>query len=73
VGYPLGHSSGREDRDAGIKAIAADVPLMTDDETSVMSLEKWEQVKGEFVYASWVRDALADAAKHGATSQGSGE
>jgi dienelactone hydrolase len=65
VGYPLGHSSGRQDRDAGIEAIDADVPLMTDDETSILSADQWQQQKSDFVYASWVKDALAAVAQHG--------
>jgi len=37
VGAPLNASSSREDRDAGIQAIAADVPLMTTAQTDILS------------------------------------
>lgn len=57
VGYPLGKSSGREDRDAGIPAIDANVPLLTSEQLDVLSRPEWEEQKGDFVYASWVKRA----------------
>jgi dienelactone hydrolase len=73
VGYPLTGSYAREDRDAGIQAIAADVPLMTTAQTDVFSRSAWELLKKDYVYASWVERATADAqsdtTKSGATSK----
>jgi len=62
VGYPLGKSSAREDRDAGLAAIAADVPLLTQDQLSIFTSAEWERRKSAFIYSSWVARALADAA-----------
>jgi len=61
VGAPLNASSSREDRDAGIQAIAADVPLMTPAQTDILSRPAWELMKKDFVYASWVERATAEA------------
>ena len=61
VGYPLGKSSGREDRDAGIVAIKAGVPLLSAEQLDVLPRESWERRKDEFVYASWVKRAAAAA------------
>jgi hypothetical protein len=61
VGVPLNTSSSREDRDAGIQAIAADVPLITRAQTDILSRSAWELVKNDFVYASWVERATAEA------------
>jgi dienelactone hydrolase len=61
VGYALGKSSGREDRDAGLSVIVSDVPLMTKDQLSIFSEEEWEKRKSEFVYSTWVTRAMADA------------
>jgi dienelactone hydrolase len=57
IDLPLSKSSQRLDRDAGIEAIAADVPLLTVEQTDVMPRAQWEQQKQQFVYASWVKDA----------------
>ena len=61
VGYPLTKSYAREDRDAGIRAIAANVPLLTATDTDVFSRSAWELLKSEFVYASWLERASAQA------------
>lgn len=61
VNYPLGKSSGREDRDAGIQALVGNVPLMTAAQTDVLTPEQWQSRKNDFIYASWVEHALADA------------
>ncbi len=61
VGYPLVKSFSREDRDAGIQAIVGDVPLMTSAQTDVLSPAQWQLRKNDFIYASWVQHALADA------------
>jgi dienelactone hydrolase len=61
VGYSLGKSSSREDRDAGIQAIIGNVPLMDSEQTDVLSPTQWQLRKSEFIYASWVERALADA------------
>jgi dienelactone hydrolase len=63
VGYPLGKSSGREDRDAGLPVIVAGVPLLRQDQLSILSPAEWARRKDEFVYSAWVSRALADAGK----------
>ena len=61
VGYPLGKSGEREDRDAGLPAIAASVPLLSQEQLNILPQAEWERRKTEFVYATWVERALADA------------
>ncbi|GGH09083.1 acetylxylan esterase [Silvibacterium dinghuense] len=61
VGYALGKSSGREDRDAGIVALEAGVPLLTADQLDVFSPPEWEQRKAELIYASWLGRAAQAA------------
>jgi dienelactone hydrolase len=61
VGYPLINSYARADRDAGIQAIAADVPLLTTAQTDILSLSAWQLLKKDFVYATWVERATAAA------------
>ena len=61
VSYPLGKSGSRDDRDAGLEAIAADVPLLTQDQLSIFTPAEWERRKSAFIYASWVARAEADA------------
>jgi hypothetical protein len=61
VGLSLNKSSSREDRDAGIQAIAADVPLLTAAQTDVLSMSAWELLKTDFIYSSWVERATAAA------------
>jgi hypothetical protein len=63
VGFPLGKSSGREDRDAGIRAIDADVPLLTSTQLDVLRPGEWDRRKKEFVYSSWVQRAYDMAAR----------
>jgi pimeloyl-ACP methyl ester carboxylesterase len=63
VGYALGKSSGREDRDAGIVALTADVPLLTAEELDVLPRTQWEQQKSDFLYTSWLTRAAAAAAE----------
>jgi hypothetical protein len=74
VGYPLTKSSAREDRDAGIQALAAHVPKLTATDTDVLKRPAWDLLKSEFVYASWLEranaQARADATK---TAQQAGE
>jgi dienelactone hydrolase len=57
VSFPLGKSSGRDDRDAGIVAIQADVPLLSAERLDVLPGTEWKKRKDEFVYASWVERA----------------
>lgn len=64
VGYRLGHSSGREDRDAGIQMLAAPVPLMTAAELDVMPRAVWNRERDRWVYSSWVAAAEKAAAKN---------
>jgi dienelactone hydrolase len=61
VGYTFNKSSEREDRDAGIRAIAANVPLLVSTQTDILSRGSWDLLKQEFIYSSWVEDALQDA------------
>jgi len=61
VGYTLRASSAREDRDAGLQILTANVPLLTQDQLSILSPTVWQQRKAEFVYSTWVTRALADA------------
>lgn len=61
VGYPLTKSYAREDRDAGIQAIAANVPLLTAKDTDVLGRSAWDLLKSEFVYASWLERASLQA------------
>lgn len=68
VGYPLTKSYAREDRDAGIQAIAADVPLLTSTQTDVLGRSAWEVLKTDFIYATWVERATAEARAESAKS-----
>ncbi len=61
VNYPLINSYARDDRDAGIQAIVADVPLLTAAQTDVLGPSAWQLVKQDFVYATWVERATAAA------------
>jgi dienelactone hydrolase len=61
VGYPLINSYARADRDAGIQAIVADVPMLTTAQTDILSLTAWQLLKKDFVYATWVERATAAA------------
>ncbi len=63
VGYALGKSSGREDRDAGIVALKADVPLLTAEQLDVFPRAEWEQRKSDFIYSSWLTRAAGAAAE----------
>ncbi len=57
VGLPLEKSSGRKDRDAGIVALKAGVPLLTAAQLDVLPQAEWEKQKEEFVYATWLKRA----------------
>jgi dienelactone hydrolase len=61
VGYTLNASAAREDRDAGLQILTANVPLLTQDQLSILSPTIWQQRKAEFIYSTWVTRALADA------------
>jgi dienelactone hydrolase len=61
VGYVFNKSSEREDRDAGIVAIAGNVPLMASAQTDILSRPGWELLKNDFIYSSWVKRAFEDA------------
>ncbi|MFT4114552.1 alpha/beta fold hydrolase [Silvibacterium sp.] len=60
VGYEFGKSTGREDRDAGIVALKADVPLLTAQQLDVFSQPQWNEQKSGLVYASWLERAAAE-------------
>jgi len=61
VGYTFNKSSERDDHDAGIVAIAGDVPLMTSAQTDILGRPGWELLKSDFIYSSWVERSLRDA------------
>ena len=61
VGFPLGKSSSREDRDAGIRALDANVPLLTAEQLDVLPQADWDKRKQDFIYATWVQRATAAA------------
>ena len=69
VGYRLGHSSGREDRDAGIRMLKAPVPLLTADELDVMPRAVWNRERDRWVYSSWVAAAEAAAEKQASAAK----
>lgn len=69
VGYSFSKSSDREDRDAGIQAIAGHVPLLTQAQTDIMSRSAWEMLKAEYVYSTWVERATRDARTSAATER----
>ena len=64
VGAPLSKSSTRDDRDAGIQALAADVPLLTADQLNVLPRDQWDRRKADFTYTTWLSRASEQAAKH---------
>jgi dienelactone hydrolase len=61
VGYQLNKSSDRDDRDAGLTIPTANVPLLTQDQLSILTLDAWNQRKSDFVYSTWVTRATAAA------------
>ncbi len=61
TGYELGKSSGREDRDAGLVMVAAPVPLLTQDQLSILPRAQWDRQNHDFLYSTWVQRALAAA------------
>jgi dienelactone hydrolase len=61
VEQPLSKSSLRLDRDAGIAALAANVPLLTQSQLDVLHQAQWEQLRENFIYSAWVEHALAQA------------
>jgi len=62
-GVEFNKSAQREDRDAGLVAIDVNVPNLTPEQLSVLPRAEWEKQRGEFVYSTWARDAIADAEK----------
>jgi len=60
VGYSLGKSTGRLDRDGGLSVIVSEVPLLTQDQLNILTPDEWQQRKPEFVYSSWVARALQE-------------
>ena len=63
TGAPIPKNYNRDDRDAGIQAIAADVPLLTAAQLDVLPRAEWDKRKGEFVYASWLSRAAEQASR----------
>jgi hypothetical protein len=61
VGYVLGKSSDREDRDAGLTVLTANVPLLTQDQLDILPEADWQKRKADFVYSTWVTRAEAAA------------
>jgi hypothetical protein len=64
----LSKSSMREDRDAGLVAIDANVPKLTPEQLRVLPLDEWQKHRAEFVYSSWVSAAIADARQSAAAA-----
>lgn len=64
VGVALNKSAAREDRDAGIQAIAGNIPMLTANDTNVLRRSEWDALKSDYVYASWVERATAAARAH---------
>lgn len=64
AGVELGKSGNRPDRDAGIVALAADVPQLTAEQLDVLPRAEWERRRAEFVYSSWLAGAAAAASQH---------
>jgi hypothetical protein len=62
----LNKSSMREDRDAGLVAIDANVPRLTPEQLSVLPLDEWQRHRAEFVYSTWASAAIADAKRNAA-------
>lgn len=62
TGAPIPKNYNRNDRDAGIVALAADVPYLTLDQLNVFSPSEWEQHKSEMIYSSWLERAARAAA-----------
>jgi hypothetical protein len=46
-----------EDREGGTQAIGVGVPALSRGQLSVLSVDKWEDRKREFIYESWVAKA----------------
>jgi hypothetical protein len=63
VGASFARNYDRNDRDAGIIAVAADVPHLTVEQLDALPMSEWERRKSEFVYASWLQRAAAAAAE----------
>lgn len=61
VGYQLSKNSDRDDRDSGLTIVTANVPLLTQDQLSILTPDAWNQRKSEFVYSTWVTRATAAA------------
>lgn len=61
TGYKLDKSSGREDRDAEIIMVQTDVPQLTSEQLDVFPETVWDANKDDFVYATWLKRAVAAA------------
>lgn len=64
-GVYLNHGERRQDRDAGLEAIAADVPRLTPEQLDVFSMAEWQKHRDKLVYSVWVKDAVAAAERSG--------
>jgi dienelactone hydrolase len=65
TGAPIPKNYNRDDRDAGIIALAADVPLLTTTELDILPRPEWDQHKSDFIYTTWLQRASQAAAANG--------
>ena len=61
VGASFSKNYDRNDRDAGIIAVAAGVPHLTVEQLDVLPCSEWDQHKSDFIYATWLQRAAAAA------------
>lgn len=59
TGAAIPKNYNRDDRDAGIQALASEVPLITVEQLDVLSPADWERRKLEFIYSTWAERATA--------------
>lgn len=53
----------RNDRDAGIVALATDAPALDAEKLDVLSPAEWERRKSEFIYGTWVQRSAEAAGR----------
>jgi hypothetical protein len=58
---PLDRLYATEDREAGVRALGAEVPAISRDDLFVFGPADWDRVKGRMIYESWLDEALARA------------
>jgi hypothetical protein len=58
---PLDRLYATEDREAGVRALGAEVPAIGRDDLFVFGPAEWDRVRGRMIYESWLDEALARA------------